>query len=75
MKFSSIILASVLGVAAAGKPQLSVSVQDGKFDGLDGLNRKLYKLLLFRFMTVMVGKSLVRILHHFLRLSNVSKLT
>lgn len=38
MKFTSIVLASVVGVAAAGKPQLSISVQDGNFDGLDGLN-------------------------------------
>lgn len=38
MKFSAIFLASVFGVAAAGKPQLSVSVRDGNFDGLDGLN-------------------------------------
>jgi len=40
MKFSAAILASALGVAAAGRPQLSISVRDGNFDGLDGLNRK-----------------------------------
>lgn len=38
MKFSLIALAAVVGTAAAGKPQLSISVQDGSFDGLDGLN-------------------------------------
>jgi len=38
MKFSAIFLASLLGVAAAGKPQLSLSVRDGSFDGLEGLD-------------------------------------
>jgi len=38
MKLSALALVSVLGVAAAGKPQLSISVRDGSFDGLDGLD-------------------------------------
>ena len=38
MKFTLFALATVLGTAAAGKPQLSISVRDGNFDGLDGLD-------------------------------------
>mmetsp|Transcript_110578 Transcript_110578/g.309080 ORF Transcript_110578/g.309080 Transcript_110578/m.309080 type:complete len:308 (+) Transcript_110578:115-1038(+) len=38
MKFSALALASIIGVAAAGRPQLSISVRDGNFDGLDGLD-------------------------------------
>jgi hypothetical protein len=38
MKFSLFALAAVLGTAAAGAPQLSISVRDGSFDGLDGLD-------------------------------------
>jgi len=38
MKFSAVALFSMLGVAAAGKPQLSISVKDGSFGGLDGLD-------------------------------------
>lgn len=38
MKFSLLALAAIAGTAAAGKPQLSISVQDGSFDGLDGLD-------------------------------------
>lgn len=38
MKFSLFALASIIGAAAAGRPQLSISVRDGKFDGLDGLD-------------------------------------
>eukprot|EP00541_Cyclophora_tenuis_P003964 CAMPEP_0116551560 /NCGR_PEP_ID=MMETSP0397-20121206/6024_1 /TAXON_ID=216820 /ORGANISM="Cyclophora tenuis, Strain ECT3854" /LENGTH=263 /DNA_ID=CAMNT_0004076463 /DNA_START=133 /DNA_END=924 /DNA_ORIENTATION=+ len=38
MKLSAIALLSIIGVAAAGKPQLSISVRDGNFDGLDGLD-------------------------------------
>lgn len=38
MKFSLFALAAVIGTAAAGKPQLSISVRDGNFDGLDGLD-------------------------------------
>jgi len=38
MKYSALALAAVVGTASAGKPTLSISVQDGKFDGLDGLD-------------------------------------
>jgi hypothetical protein len=38
MKFSLLALATVLGVASAGKPQLSISIRDGSSDGLDGLD-------------------------------------
>jgi len=38
MKFSAVVLAAVLGTAAAGKPQLSISIRDGEFGGLDGLD-------------------------------------
>eukprot|EP00545_Synedropsis_sp_CCMP1620_P001396 CAMPEP_0119003030 /NCGR_PEP_ID=MMETSP1176-20130426/305_1 /TAXON_ID=265551 /ORGANISM="Synedropsis recta cf, Strain CCMP1620" /LENGTH=286 /DNA_ID=CAMNT_0006954589 /DNA_START=57 /DNA_END=917 /DNA_ORIENTATION=- len=39
MKITAFALLSILGVAAAGKPQLSISVRDGKFDGIgDGLD-------------------------------------
>jgi len=38
MKFSAVILATIVGVASAGKPQLSISVRDGKYDGLDALD-------------------------------------
>jgi len=38
MKFSLITLAAVIGSAAAARPQLSVSVRDGNYDGLDGLD-------------------------------------
>jgi len=38
MKIHFAALLSVLGLAAAGRPQLSISVRDGKFDGLDGLD-------------------------------------
>jgi len=38
MKLSSVALLAVIGCAAASKPQLSISVRDGKFDGLDGLD-------------------------------------
>jgi hypothetical protein len=38
MKFSLFALAAVIGTATAGKPQLSISVRDGNFDGLDGLD-------------------------------------
>jgi len=38
MKISAFALLSILGLAAAGKPQLSISVRDGNFDGLDGLD-------------------------------------
>jgi len=38
MKFTTVaILAAVFGVANAGKPQLSIAVRDGSYDGLDGL--------------------------------------
>lgn len=37
MKFTLAFLALV-GLASAGKPQLSISVKDGSFDGLDGLS-------------------------------------
>lgn len=40
MKFTSIVLATVIGAAADGRPNLSINVQDGKFDDLGGLNRK-----------------------------------
>jgi len=38
MKLSAIALLAVIGTAAAGKPQLSISVRDGNFNGLDGLD-------------------------------------
>lgn len=38
MKFSSAILAVFIGTAYAGKPNLSISVKDGSFDGLDGFD-------------------------------------
>jgi len=38
MKFSTITLFSVFSVAAAGRPQLSISVQDGSFAGLDAVD-------------------------------------
>lgn len=38
MKTSSLALLSLIGVAAAGKPQLSIQVKDGSFGGLDGLD-------------------------------------
>jgi hypothetical protein len=38
MKFTAIALLSVFGAAAAGAPQVSISVRDGSFDGRDGLD-------------------------------------
>jgi hypothetical protein len=38
MKFSAIVLASLVSVAAAGKPRLSIHVRDGKYKGLDALD-------------------------------------
>jgi hypothetical protein len=38
MKFSAVALFSVFSVAAAGRPQLSISVQDGSFAGLDAVD-------------------------------------
>jgi len=38
MKFASIIFVALFGSAAAGRPSLSISVRDGNFDGLDGLD-------------------------------------
>eukprot|EP00560_Eucampia_antarctica_P005845 CAMPEP_0197840036 /NCGR_PEP_ID=MMETSP1437-20131217/45373_1 /TAXON_ID=49252 ORGANISM="Eucampia antarctica, Strain CCMP1452" /NCGR_SAMPLE_ID=MMETSP1437 /ASSEMBLY_ACC=CAM_ASM_001096 /LENGTH=295 /DNA_ID=CAMNT_0043449583 /DNA_START=58 /DNA_END=945 /DNA_ORIENTATION=+ len=38
MKTSTIALLAIIGTAAAGKPQLSINVQDGKFDDLEGLD-------------------------------------
>eukprot|EP00568_Trieres_chinensis_P001339 CAMPEP_0183290510 /NCGR_PEP_ID=MMETSP0160_2-20130417/150_1 /TAXON_ID=2839 ORGANISM="Odontella Sinensis, Strain Grunow 1884" /NCGR_SAMPLE_ID=MMETSP0160_2 /ASSEMBLY_ACC=CAM_ASM_000250 /LENGTH=104 /DNA_ID=CAMNT_0025451127 /DNA_START=58 /DNA_END=369 /DNA_ORIENTATION=- len=38
MKCTALALLTVLGVAAAGKPQLSISVQDGNFADLGGLD-------------------------------------
>lgn len=38
MKFSAVALFAVFGAASAGRPQLSISVRDGNFDGLDGLD-------------------------------------
>lgn len=38
MKFSAVVLAAIIGTASAGRPQLSISVRDGNFDGLDGLD-------------------------------------
>jgi hypothetical protein len=38
MKLSALALLAVIGTAAAGKPQLSISVKDGSFDGIDGLD-------------------------------------
>ncbi|CAB9511079.1 expressed unknown protein [Seminavis robusta] len=38
MKFSAIALFALFGAAAAGRPNLSISVRDGNFDGLDGLD-------------------------------------
>jgi hypothetical protein len=37
MKFSAVLLAALFGTAAAGKPQLSISVHDGAFEDLGGL--------------------------------------
>lgn len=37
MKYTAAALLAVLGVASAGKPQLSLSVRDGSFDGIEGL--------------------------------------
>jgi hypothetical protein len=41
MKVSAVVLLAVIGCAAAGKPQLSISVRDGNFEGLDGLDPRL----------------------------------
>lgn len=38
MKFSALALFAVVGVASAGRPNLSISVRDGKYDGIDGLD-------------------------------------
>jgi len=38
MKFSIVSLLAVVGVAAAGRPELSIKVSDGSFAGLDGLD-------------------------------------
>jgi hypothetical protein len=38
MKFSAFALLSMCTVAAAGRPQLSISVQDGSFAGLDAVD-------------------------------------
>jgi len=38
MKFTAITLLSILGAASAGAPKLSISVKDGSFDGIDGLD-------------------------------------
>jgi len=38
MKISALTLLAVVGTAAAGKPQLSLSVRDGSFDDLGGLD-------------------------------------
>jgi hypothetical protein len=38
MKFSIALLALVAATANAGRPHLSISVRDGNFDGLDGLD-------------------------------------
>jgi len=38
MKCSILALLAVIGTAAAGKPALSISVRDGSFGGLDGLD-------------------------------------
>jgi len=38
MKISAAILAVFIGCASAGKPNLSITVRDGNFDGLDGLD-------------------------------------
>lgn len=38
MKYSALSLLALFGVAAAGRPQLSVTVSDGSFAGLDGLD-------------------------------------
>jgi len=38
MKFTTFALLSIFGTAAAGAPKLSISVKDGSFDGLDGLD-------------------------------------
>jgi hypothetical protein len=35
MKFSAVALLSIFGVAAAGRPSLTISVRDGNFAGLD----------------------------------------
>jgi len=38
MKFSAVILAVFVGTAYAGKPNLSITVKDGSFDGIDGFD-------------------------------------
>lgn len=38
MKFTAAALLALVGVAQAGNPQLSISVRDGSFDGIDGLD-------------------------------------
>lgn len=38
MKFAAVVLATLLGAAAAGAPQLSISVRDGDFDGIDAID-------------------------------------
>eukprot|EP00980_Cylindrotheca_fusiformis_P028494 scaffold22604_cov130-Cylindrotheca_fusiformis.AAC.16 len=38
MKFSLLALAAIAGTAAAGKPQMTIKVRDGNFEGLDGLD-------------------------------------
>eukprot|EP00568_Trieres_chinensis_P003108 CAMPEP_0183290614 /NCGR_PEP_ID=MMETSP0160_2-20130417/245_1 /TAXON_ID=2839 ORGANISM="Odontella Sinensis, Strain Grunow 1884" /NCGR_SAMPLE_ID=MMETSP0160_2 /ASSEMBLY_ACC=CAM_ASM_000250 /LENGTH=49 /DNA_ID= /DNA_START= /DNA_END= /DNA_ORIENTATION= len=38
MKTSAIALLTFLGAAAAGRPQLSINVQDGNFADLGGLD-------------------------------------
>jgi len=38
MKISAVALLALFGTAAAGRPNLSISVRDGNFDGLDGLD-------------------------------------
>jgi hypothetical protein len=38
MKFSTLSLLTIIGVASAGRPQLSITVSDGNFAGIDGLD-------------------------------------
>jgi len=38
MKYSVLALLAFTGAAAGGKPSLSISVRDGKFDGIEGLD-------------------------------------
>mmetsp|Transcript_26334 Transcript_26334/g.40403 ORF Transcript_26334/g.40403 Transcript_26334/m.40403 type:complete len:264 (+) Transcript_26334:118-909(+) len=38
MKFTAVAFLALVGCVAAGKPQLTVQVRDGKYDGLDGLD-------------------------------------